>query len=216
MRQPRLFPLLLVSAYILFVRLLPFILSLLGMDISKVGFFPWTFMPAFAFCLFSVGTVKDRRMALGLPFLLQLLGDAAIGVLFGLKFGASEGLKAAIYPDQAFVYLGVLLMCGMGWIIRKWRNPLTITLGAVTTPTLYFLLTNFGSWVTDPSNLYASDLSGLLASYEAGLEFYKYSLVSTALYCVIFFSPQFDSLMFEDEQLEPTGELAQARVRDRE
>jgi len=54
---------------------------------------------------------------------------------------------------------------------------ITSTLGAV----LFFLVTNFGSWL-NPMNPYTQDVSGLMASYQAGVPFFRNAILGDLLF----------------------------------
>lgn len=175
--------------YCVLVKVLPFALVHLGMNIRSEEVYPWSFTPIFAFGIFGVAMFRDIRLALGLPLLAWLMGDLLIGLVTGLKYGFVEGLAYSFYPGQVFQYLGLILCSSCGGLIRVSRKwPLILT-AALAGPTLFFAVSNFGVWFFDPGVGYPRDLSGLWQAYLAGVPFYRNQLISTASFALILFSP---------------------------
>ena len=59
------------------------------------------------------------------------------------------------------------------------KSILTRISGALTGALIFFIITNFGVWV---SGMYQANLNGLIESYVMGLPFFGYSLVSTFIF----------------------------------
>jgi len=59
------------------------------------------------------------------------------------------------------------------------KSILTRISGALTGALIFFIITNFGVWV---SGMYQANLNGLVESYVMGLPFFGYSLVSTFIF----------------------------------
>lgn len=139
---------------------------------------PPNFTPIEAVALFGGAYLADRRVALLLPLLALALSDLVLGFVI-----YDYGL---VYGGMAFVYASVALIAalGSGWL----RQRLTISRiagGAVMAAILFFLVTNFGAWLT--SGLYPHNASGLLACYLAGLPFFHYTLAGALVYTAVLF-----------------------------
>ena len=52
-------------------------------------------------------------------------------------------------------------------------------------PVLFFLLTNFGAWMT--SGLYAKTVAGLMQAYAAGIPFFQNSLLGNLVFAAVIF-----------------------------
>lgn len=180
-----------LMVYCLVIRVLPFALSNFGLQIDQRGYYPWEFTPLFAFSLFSVSLLADRRLGLALPVLMWALGDLAIGLAIGMNKGLQEGFMATIYPGQAVTYLSLAMVLCIGLGVRAWRNWLSVLCGALLAPTLHFVLTNYAAWQFDLSNMYTRDLAGLQQAYVNAIPFYRMGLASTLVYSAVFFSPMF-------------------------
>jgi hypothetical protein len=171
------------------IKVLPFVLQHFGLNIGDRTIYPWSFTPIFAWGLFGVAMFRDWRLSFGLPLLAWLIADVLIGVMTGMASGWSDGVAFSLYPGQAFTYVGLLVVCGCGFLIRLQRNWLTVGVAALLGPTLFYLLTNFGAWYFDMSGSYAHDWTGLVESYRLGLPFYRNHLISTVGFSALLFSP---------------------------
>lgn len=85
-----------------------------------------------------------------------------------------------------WVYGSILCIGVMAYfLLRKasWgKLLLTTTLGAV----LFFLITNFGVWI-GPTSPYAKDISGLMASYTAGIPFFRNAILGDVFFSFVLF-----------------------------
>jgi len=178
-------------AYCVLVKILPFILMHFGLDIRVESIYPWTFTPIFAFAIFGTAMFRDLRVGMLLPILALLAGDLLIGLLSAMRFGTFEGMAYAVYPGQLFQYAGMLLCSSLGLALRQRRDWLAVLGTAVVAPVLFFVVSNYGTWLFDTSIGigYARDLSGLWQAYLAGLPFLRNQLISTTLFSLLLFSP---------------------------
>lgn len=139
---------------------------------------PPNFSPIEAVALFSGAYMADRRLAFALPLLALLLSDLVLGLIvygYGL-----------FYAGMVFVYVSVVLITalGAGWLRRR-RSLARVTGSAMGSAILFFVVTNFGTWLT--SGLYPHSTSGLLACYLAGLPFFHYTLAGALGYSALLF-----------------------------
>ena len=111
----------------------------------------------------------QRSLGIVIPLLIMLVSDLFIGL---------HGLMMWTYGSLALItFLSYQL------IDKKFINVLKI---ALASPIIYFLITNFGVWLT--STMYSSDLEGLITSYTMGLPFLANSLISTILFSSCFYA----------------------------
>jgi hypothetical protein len=95
------------------------------------------------------------------------------------------GLSSPIYMDYMFsttflfVYVAFLLMILLGTALKNRASLMTIFLGSVVSAILFFLITNAGSWL---ALNYDRSLSGLMSAYNAGIPFFRATLVSQLLF----------------------------------
>lgn len=134
---------------------------------------PPNFAPIGAMALFSGRYIKNKWLAISLPLLAMLVSDYFIGF--------------ASIPITASVYLSFGLMVLLGRWLRSHHTLPNVVGASLLGSTLFFLITNGVVWAFDIWGMYPDDFSGLLASYIAGLPFYKYTLAGDLFYVGIFF-----------------------------
>jgi hypothetical protein len=164
------------------IRLILFTLLLVIIATACKYFFgpdlAWSgFSPVLAIALFSGFVIKDRDMVFLLPLLALFLSDAAIQLLY------SKGLfpYAGFYDGQWKNYALILTATLIGWAL-KGRNYSSLAFGAIASPTVYFLASNYLVWRATTEAAYPKTFSGLLACYEAGLPFYRNSIIATLIF----------------------------------
>ena len=128
------------------------------------------FTPVIAVAIFAGAQFADRRMALLVPLLAMLVADLFLG----------------LHATLVFVYgaLALIVLLG-GWLRRKLTAGRAL-LGAVSGSVLFFVISNFGAWLTMPQ-LYARSLDGLITAYVAAIPFYQNSLAATLLFGSVLF-----------------------------
>jgi hypothetical protein len=133
----------------------------------------YNFAPVCALGLFSGAVIKDKRIALLLPILAQLMGDVYISL-----FTQWKGFYGI---EQVCVYASLLLVTLMGSGIGqpKALKVLGFTLGSAV---IFFLLSNFGVWLSIEFGKvdlygYGKGFTGLVATYAAAIPFFKNTLI---------------------------------------
>ncbi len=126
--------------------------------------------PISALALFGASYLP-KRWALGLPITALLISDAIIG-FYG--------------PTMIAVYGSFVLVGLIGLWVRSHRSVATVISASLAGSILFFLITNAAVWL-DPVAGYAPGLPGLLASYAAGLSFFRNTLVGDLGYTGLFF-----------------------------
>lgn len=91
---------------------------------------------------------------------------------------------AFIHSTTIFVYGSLLLNILIGKIFMTY-TPINRLIGMPFLASVqFFLITNFGVWVT---GMYNSGVEGLLQSYIMALPFFKYTILGDFFYTAIFF-----------------------------
>jgi len=154
-------------------------------------------------------------------------GFTAVGAMMILAATYMSGWKKWIVPLGIFwasdlivnniiyaQYYDSFQVLGNGWVYGAYagialiaiyimRQPsvgkllITSTLGAI----LFFLVTNFGSWL-HPTTPYSNDISGLMASYKAGIPFFRNALLGDLFFGLVLFG-LFDVVASRLDSLEP-------------
>ena len=139
------------------------------MILSRLIPHPPNFTPLIAGAVFLPFMLKDRRVVIGLPLCLLFISDLIIGM-----------------HNVVFWTYGAFLLIGLT-VFRFSGLNLNNLLGlSVISPTIFYLTTNFGVWLT--SSMYSNNFSGLMECYVLAIPFFGNSLVSTVLFALIFYA----------------------------
>ena len=173
--EPRMWFFVAMIGYTLIVRLLPYATSDATQDLLI-----WNFSPIYAVCLFGAAFYRDRRWSFVVPLATYLVGDFGIWAVTG---------RIAFYANQPFVYASVALFVVAGLLLRRHRSWLAVGGAGLLGATLFYLVSNFGVWATGDGSLYPHTAGGLWACYVAAIPYFGRTLLSTALFSGILFSP---------------------------
>lgn len=135
------------------------------------------FSPVIAIALFAGFMLKKKDISFLMPLLALFISDVAIQVLYETGQFPYEGF----YTGQWKNYLVILSATVIGWLF-KGRTNAGLAGGTIAAPTLYFLVSNFMVWQASAEVVYPNSFSGLMICYEAGLPFYRNSLIATVLF----------------------------------
>ena len=87
-------------------------------------------------------------------------------------------------------------MSGIGYWLKNHYSAKNVILSALSGSILFFLITNFGVWLTS-GGFYPMTFEGLLTSYAAGIPFFQNSLLGD----LVFTGALFGSYEFAKRQL---------------
>jgi len=126
------------------------------------------FAPIGGLALFS-GAHFKKKSALLIPLAAMFFSDIFLG----------------FHKTIPYVYLSFILITIIGKYLKE--NPKVINLisASLLSSVLFFLITNFGVWVT--GSMYLKTVNGLLQSYLMGLPFFRNTLISDLFYTFSFF-----------------------------
>jgi hypothetical protein len=119
--------------------------------------------------LFGGAYFCDKRVAFLVPFLALLLSDMILG----------------LHDTMVYVYAGFALTVMIGFWLSSRLNARRIAAAAVGSSVLFFIVTNFGAWLT--SGLYPVTIDGLLQAYAAAIPFFQNSLLSNLVFTALLF-----------------------------
>ncbi|HUM98094.1 MAG TPA: hypothetical protein PK275_09570 [Chitinophagaceae bacterium] len=163
-------------------RIILFTIVLVALQtICKLAFadkLDWSgFSPLIVIALFSGFIIKEKSMSFLLPLLALIISDVIIQILYNSGQFSFPGF----YSGQWINYIILLTITVIGWILQGRRYG-SLALGAVVAPTLYFLVSNFVVWQGASASWYSKDFSGLMNCYEAGLPFYRNSVLAMLVF----------------------------------
>lgn len=143
-----------------------------GPDLSWSGF-----SPVIAIAVFAGFIIRQKDMSFLLPLLALFISDAVIQFLYSQDLFPYAGF----YGGQWKNYL-LLLSATLLGLLLKGRSYSSLLAGGIAAPTVYFLVSNFMVWQASAEAVYTKSFAGLLTCYEAGLPFYRNSLIATLLF----------------------------------
>lgn len=151
-------------------RFLTLAAIILGVALFRYLPHPPNVSPIAAMALFAGATFSDRRVAFLLPFLALFIGDVLIG----------------LHDTMLFVYLAFGFTLIVGFALRSRLHPGYIAVATLFSSVLFFLITNFGVWLT--STMYPLSSEGLLQAYLAGVPFFQNTLLGDVAYSTMLFA----------------------------
>jgi len=123
---------------------------------------PWNFAPVGSISLFGGARLRGWQ-AFALPLALMAITDPLLG-----------GYSVA----TPFVYLSFLITVWVGRRLQGTENPLRIASASVLCSVLFFVLSNFGTWL----GWYPHTMAGLTTCYVAAIPYFGRTLMSDLLY----------------------------------
>ena len=126
--------------------------------------------PVAAMALFGGAYFGDKRLAFIVPFVALFVSDLILG----------------LHNTMIFVYAGFAITVAIGFLLKNRVTVTNTAFAAVASSVLFFLLTNFGAWLT--SGLYIKSAEGLMQAYVAAIPFFQNSLLGNLVYCVVIFT----------------------------
>jgi len=125
--------------------------------------------PVAAMALFGGAYFSDKRLAFIVPFVAMFFSDLLLG----------------LHHTMLFVYAGFGLTVIIGMGLQQRLTMANTVMAAVVSSLLFFVLTNFGVWLT--SVLYPHTMDGLMQAYVAGIPFLQNSLLGNLVFTVTVF-----------------------------
>jgi hypothetical protein len=139
------------------------------------------FSPVVAIALFG-GVYLRRSQALWLPLALMAVTDLVIG----------------LHATVPFTWGSVVLASFIGLWVREKASPVRVAAGALLSAALFFVITNFGSWLA----FYPQTAAGLRDCYILAIPFFRTMLISTAIYSIVLFGAyEFLAVRFKNTRL---------------
>ena len=122
------------------------------------------FTPLISLILFIPLVLKDKRLAMTLIVIAQLLSDFFIG----------------FYDTMIFVYGTYMFIVLLAFKYMIAINFYKVLSSSVIASIIFYITTNFGVWFA--MDLYPTTTSGLMACYIAGIPFLKSMTLSTVIF----------------------------------
>lgn len=144
---------------------------------------PFNATPMIAVMLFSAAIFSKWSWKIIVPVAAILLSDLLIELKNGYGFHSATGM---VYGTFALIFV-------LGYFILQKINPVRVITAALVGSIAFFLVTNFALFypaaaVPNPAlGHYPHNWTGILASYEAGLPFYRNMVVGDLVFTIFLF-----------------------------
>lgn len=147
------------------------------------------FAPITAAAIFCAAYLPKRYIFI-IPLLAAAVSDYLLLYInpFGhpvLNFSELQPIGALVNSTTAWVWASFMISGLLGLLLRKKHGMIRVGGVSLLASLQFFLITNFGVWA---AGAYARDLSGLVASYVAGLPFLTWTALGDLFYTASFFA----------------------------
>lgn len=117
---------------------------------------------------FLGGMYLRGRQAVLVPLALMVISDFILG----------------FHDTMFFTWGSIVLISVLGLGLKERKNVGTLLGGSIASAVLFFIVTNFGAWLT----LYPHTMAGLRECYILAIPFFRSSLASTVAYSLVFYA----------------------------
>lgn len=144
---------------------------------------PVNFSPLMAVCMFAGAHFSKKHIGIGVALGTVFLTDVVLNNTIYAQFvdGFTLFYKGFLWQYAAYMLIGILATV----VYSKKITLLNVPAGAIGSGVLFFVLSNFGVWVSGTT--YPPTWPGLVACYTAGLPFLKATLLSNVAYSTLLF-----------------------------
>ena len=146
--------------------MLIFMIICLGI-FSRIVVHTPNFTPVLSLAFLGGMYLKGRQSVL-VPLALMVMSDFIIG----------------FYPLVFLTWGSIVLISILGLWLKERKNFVTILGGSIVSAVIFFIVTNFGAWLT----LYPHTIDGLRQCYILAIPFFRSSLLSTVAYSLVFYT----------------------------
>lgn len=144
------------------------------------------FTPIGAMALFGAAYFTKKHWAFIIPLVSLWISDLAINnIIMPITYPEYYQGFTWFTSSWMFVYGGFALIALFGMFSLKKINFITVVGSSLVASTLFFLITNFGSWTANP--MYPKTIEGLMASFTAGLPFFWNTVGGDLFYVGVLF-----------------------------
>lgn len=171
-----------------FTKLRTLTLFIIIMVVASTRIIPHmpNFSPLGAVALFGGAYLTARWQAFMLPIAATWVGDLFLNnVIYTEYFDEFTWFYSGFYWQYGsyalIVLMGRILLRSGGHKTFWWR----LCGGALGSSVLFFVVTNFGSWMTFTT--YPPTWEGLVACYVAGIPFFRGTLTGDVIYAAVLF-----------------------------
>lgn len=115
------------------------------------------------------GMYLGRTQALALPVAMMIITDLILG----------------FHDTMIYTWGSMLLVSAIGLWLKERRNFWTVLAGSIVSSAVFFVVTNFGAWL---SPLYPDTWEGLKECFTLAIPFFRTTLASTVAYSLVLYA----------------------------
>lgn len=158
-------------------------LMILAATFSRLIPHPFNFAPIGAVAIFGAAYFSNRIAAFLVPMLAMWLSDVVMNnTLYANYYHHNFWLYPTAFPWNYVVFPLIALV---GILLLKKVKLTNVVMAALSASVIFFVVTNFGCWLGNP--VYTQNITGLLASYTAGLPFFGSTVAGDLFYTGVLF-----------------------------
>jgi len=135
--------------------------------LSRVAVHSPNFTPVLSMAFLGGMYLKGRQAVL-VPLALMIISDLIIG----------------FYPLIYVTWGSIVLISLLGLWLKERKSLVTVFSGSVLSAVIFFIVTNFASWLT----LYPHTLAGLRQCYILAVPFFRGTIASSVAYSLVFYA----------------------------
>lgn len=155
-----------------------------------------------AMTLFGAAHFKKKYLAFIIPVIAMWLSDLLVN---NFIYKAETFVWFQSFQLYTIIPMALITLAGL-FIFKNKVTPSRVLGGSVVATIIFFMVSNFGSWMA-PYSLHPSTFSGLISAYVAGLPFALNTLAGD-----IFFSTALFGTYFVFTSKFPSFKLAKASI----
>lgn len=164
--------------------LIVIICILIGFIYRLIPGTPHNFTPIGAMALTGGLYVSRKSLALLIPLVALFASDLILNNTLNRVFFPDHTGMVFFADYMIWSYLAFALTVGIGILLFRQKAMSKILVGSFGATVLFFIMTNFGTWLT--SAIYPKTAAGLLLCFEAGIPFLQNTLISNLIFVGIF------------------------------
>jgi hypothetical protein len=131
---------------------------------------PANFTPIAAMAL-AGGVYLDKRFALAIPIGALIVSDIFIG----------------FHNTVLFVYGSFIIAGFIGLWLKAHKKPALVIGGTILSSVIFFIITNFGVWITGGGWFYPKTLQGLVECYTLAIPFFRNTIAGDLVFTAVLF-----------------------------
>jgi len=131
-----------------------------------------------------------------LPLAIFWISDLMINNIVYAEYYDSIQVWGSLWVYGAYILIGA-----MAYMIMRTPSIGRLAVSCTACAVIFFLVTNFGSWMS-PTAPYPSGFTGLMASYEAGIPFFRNGLLGDLFFGLTLFG-LYDLIASRMDSMEP-------------